>query len=183
MKESLRPGGRSARVQAAVHAAVRDLLRDRARSELTIPAIATRAGVTPSTLYRRWGSLQDLLADVAVERMRPEGDPDDTGSVRGDLEEWLEQYIEEMTSVPGRAMTRDVLGCTGAAPRQCAAFLRRQIEVIAARGAARGEPALDVDAVVDLVVAPVMYRLLFDTAPVDPAWWRGLLARVVPPAG
>jgi hypothetical protein len=88
-----------------------------------------------------------------------------------------------MSSVPGRAMTRDVLACTAAAAPQCGSYTRQQIEAIAARGRARGEPALDVDAVMDLVVAPVMYRILFDTAPLDTAWWRGLLARVVPPAG
>ncbi|WP_244665061.1 TetR/AcrR family transcriptional regulator [Candidatus Symbiopectobacterium sp. 'North America'] len=94
--QGVRLGGRSARVQAAIHQAVRELEQEMGRQALTIPAIATRAGVTPSTLYRRWGDLPQLLADVAVEKLRPDAEPQDTGSFTGDLEIWLNTYIEEM---------------------------------------------------------------------------------------
>ncbi|MEG2632003.1 MAG: ATP-binding protein, partial [Comamonas sp.] len=60
------PGGRSARVQESVHSAVRELLEAHERSSVTVPMIAARAGVTPSTIYRRWGDLSALLADVAA---------------------------------------------------------------------------------------------------------------------
>ena len=84
-KSGPRPGGRSARVQAAVHQAVRELQREQGRDGLTVPAVAARAGVTPSTIYRRWGDLSQLLADVAVEQLQPEQAPPDTGSFYGDL--------------------------------------------------------------------------------------------------
>lgn len=51
----------------------------------------------------------ELLADVAVERLRLDMLPIDTGSARGDLEVWTEQYCEEMSSGIGRDMMRDVL--------------------------------------------------------------------------
>ena len=108
IRENIRPGGRSARVQASVHQAVRSLLVAMDRSDVTIPLIAAEAGVTPSTIYRRWGDLQELLADVAVERLRPDAPPKDTGSARTDLMQWAEQYADEMASGPGRAMIRDV---------------------------------------------------------------------------
>jgi len=85
IKEGLRPGGRSARVQESVHSAVRELLETHERSSVTVPMIAARAGVTPSTIYRRWGDLSVLLADVALARMRPDSEPANTGSLRGDL--------------------------------------------------------------------------------------------------
>jgi len=159
----LRPGGRSARVQAAVHQAVRDLQQDEtSRDTLTVPAIASRAGVTPSTIYRRWGDLAQLLADVAVEQLRPETSPGDTGSYRGDLEAWLEQYLDEMTSEPGRKLLRDVLS-TGIAVNacKCAEFNAQQIDIIAARARERGEavaPTLDV---IEHVISPLLYRILF----------------------
>src|SRR4249920_3265895 len=102
-----RPGGRSARVQAAVHQATRELTDLQGRAALTVPLIAARAGVTPSTIYRRWGDLADLLADVAVAHLRPEGVPADTGSLQGDLQAWAEQYLDEMSSEIGLAMMRD----------------------------------------------------------------------------
>ena len=46
IKEGLRPGGRSARVQESVHSAVRELLEAHERSSVTVPMIAARAGVT-----------------------------------------------------------------------------------------------------------------------------------------
>ncbi len=179
-----RPGGRSARVQAAVHQATIELMALHGRAALTVPLIAARAGVTPSTIYRRWGDLADLLADVAVERMRPDGDPADTGSVAGDLQAWVEQYRDEMSSDVGLGMMLDVLSARGGSlaegkppvPSQCAAFTASQIEVIVARGIQRGEAVPEVDAVMDTVASPIVYRALFSTAPMTPEHAQALLS-------
>jgi AcrR family transcriptional regulator len=179
-----RPGGRSARVQAAVHRATIDLLALHGRAALTVPLIAARAGVTPSTIYRRWGELADLLADVAVERMRPDGDPADTGSVAGDLQAWVEQYRDEMSSDVGLGMMLDVLSAKGGSlaeggipvPCQCAAFTASQVETIVARGIERGEAVPAVDAVMDTVVAPIVYRALFGPPAVTAEHARALVA-------
>ncbi|MBX4951162.1 AcrR family transcriptional regulator [Rhizobium binae] len=179
VKENLRPGGRSARVQASVHKAARELLAEMNRAEVTIPLIAARAGVTPSTIYRRWGDLQELLADVAVERLRPDMQPVDAGSGKADLEAWAEQYAEEMASGPGREMIRDVLAAqAGVNACKCAEYTRQQIDVIAERAKLRGETFPDVDSVMDQVVAPIMYRILFADVP-DTAHVRDLVSRVV----
>lgn len=173
-----RPGGRSARVQASVHKAVRELLAEMSRADVTIPLIAGKAGVTPSTIYRRWGDLQELLADVAVDRLRPDMQPIDAGSGKADLQAWAEQYAEEMSSGPGREMIRDVLAAqAGANACKCAEFTRQQIGVIAARAQARGEVFPDVERVMDQVVAPIIYRILFGDAPAT-ARVRDLVARV-----
>ncbi|KTT14530.1 TetR/AcrR family transcriptional regulator [Pseudacidovorax intermedius] len=163
-----RPGGRSARVQEAVHRAARELTAELGREALTVPMIATRAGVTPSTIYRRWGDLAELLADVSVERMRPEGEPADTGSLRGDLLAWAEQYNEEMSSQPGQGMLRDVLSAQSPDDRpscRCAGFVALQIGVLLDRARTRGEATPPVDRVMDMLVAPLLFRLLFTPAP------------------
>ncbi|MDL5038764.1 TetR/AcrR family transcriptional regulator [Comamonas sp. Y6] len=161
-KSAPRPGGRSARIQAAVHQAVRALQQEQGRDGLTVPAIASRAGVTPSTIYRRWGDLAQLLADVAVEQLQPEQPPTDTGSFRSDLLAWLLQYFDEMSSSPGRAMLRDVLGTEGhAGAGKCDSFVRQQIEAIRERALARGESPVTADLIIRIVVAPLMYRILF----------------------
>lgn len=161
-KSGLRPGGRSARVQAAVHQAVRELQQEQGRDALTVPAVAARAGVTPSTIYRRWGDLSQLLADVAVEQLQPEEPPSDTGTFYGDLMAWLEQYFDEMSSAPGRALLRDVLGTPGhEGAGRCDGFTRQQIEAIRQRAADRDEPSIDTDLVIERVVAPLMYGVLF----------------------
>ena len=163
-REGPRPGGRSARVQASVHSAVQNLLAKMDRTELTVPLIAAEAGVTPSTIYRRWGDLRELLADVAVERLRPDMQPVDTGNAQRDLQQWAEQYAEEMSSGPGREMMRDTLASLdGTSAQQCCDFTRQQIEVISERAARRGEAFPEVDSVLDHVVAPIIYRILFSS--------------------
>ncbi|MEU6446920.1 TetR/AcrR family transcriptional regulator [Streptomyces sp. NPDC046979] len=177
----VRPGGRSARVQASVHAAVRELASEVGRDALTVPMVAQRAGVTPSTIYRRWGDLQELLSDVAVERLRPETAPEDVGDLSADLTAWAEQFLDEMASPSGRAYIRDALlgDPDGGNAGQCSAYAAEQIDVILTRATARGERTPDTETVVDHVVAPLMYRILFRPAGLDAAHARRLVATVL----
>ncbi|MER5726769.1 TetR/AcrR family transcriptional regulator [Streptomyces sp. NPDC002138] len=178
VRPAARPGGRSARVQQAVHAAVRSLVEERGREGLTVPMVASRAGVTPSTVYRRWGDLQELLADVAVENLRPDGPPADLGSLRADLDAWARQFLEEMSSPPGRAYVRDALSGApdGRGADQCSAYAAEQLAVILERGERRGERAPGLEDVLDRVVAPMMYRILFRPGPLTADYARALVA-------
>lgn len=164
IKEALRPGGRSARVQESIHCAVRELLTEQERSTLTVPQIASRAGVTPSTIYRRWGDLSALLADVALARMRPDSEPATTGSLRGDLRAWAEQYLDEMSSEPGRNMMRDVQCST--TPGYCVTILGGQLQIILNRYP-QDVPHPSVDRLINTVVAPTVFRILFAAAPLE----------------
>ncbi|AOS64197.1 transcriptional regulator, TetR family [Actinoalloteichus hymeniacidonis] len=168
-------------MQSAVHDATRELLAEVGRAELTVPMIAARAGVTSSTIYRRWGDLRQLLSDVAVERLRPETPPEDTGSLRTDLLRWAEQYLEESGSPTGKAYLLDVLAANADPSNQfqCSRFNQRQIGHIVDRAIARGEPAPEVDTVLDHVVAPTIYRILFGTELPPVEWVRGLVSSVL----
>lgn len=173
-----RPGGRSARVQASVHAAVRELEAEKGREALTVPLVAARAGVTPSTIYRRWGDLQELLSDVAVERLRPDTEPADLGGLRADLTAWAEQFLDEMSSPAGRAYIRDALlgDPDGGNAGQCSAYAAAQVDLVIARAGERGESGLPGrEAVMDHVVAPVMYRILFRPDGLSAAYARRLV--------
>lgn len=181
-KENPRPGGRSARVQTSVHEAVRQLLGEMDRAEITIPMVAQRAGVTPSTIYRRWGELQDLLADVAVAHLRPETEPVETGSARADLETWVEQYADEMSSGVGRQMMHDVLATPDEdSAGQCCGFLQQQLAVIVERAKRSGENFPDLQTLLDRVIAPIVYRILF-VQPFAADYPRRLIADLFPAA-
>ncbi|GGX75736.1 TetR/AcrR family transcriptional regulator [Streptomyces hiroshimensis] len=177
-RATTRPGGRSARVQQSVHQAVRDLEAEVGRDALTVPLIAARAGVTPSTIYRRWGDLRELLSDVAVERLRPDGPPADHGSLRADLEAWAVQFAEEMASTAGRTYIRDALlgdPEQGNALR-CSDYAAEQLKAIGVRAAGRGEGVPDVETLLDVLVAPLMYRILFRPSDLSEAYTDGLVA-------
>ncbi len=163
IKEGLRPGGRSARVQESIHSAVRDLLEEQDRATVTVPQIAARAGVTPSTIYRRWGDLSVLLADVALARLRPDSEPANTGSLRGDVRAWAEQYLDEMSSEPGRHILRDVQ-CS-ATPGYCVTIIGAQLQTILDRYP--DQPGPSVDRLINLVVAPTVFRILFSAAALE----------------
>ena len=75
-------------MRAAVHRAVEELVAESPSADLTMPTIAARAGVHPTTVYRRWGSLADLLAEVATSRFSGDIVVPDTGTLEGDLERW-----------------------------------------------------------------------------------------------
>ncbi|MFD0408974.1 TetR/AcrR family transcriptional regulator, partial [Kitasatospora sp. NPDC127116] len=177
-RQMVRPGGRSARVQEAVHTAVRELLAEVGREALTVPMVAQRAGVTPSTVYRRWGDLAELLSDVAVERLRPDTEPADRGGLRADLTAWAEQFLDEMASASGRAYVRDALlgDPDGGNAGQCSAYAAEQLALVLARARARGEEAPGVEAAMDRLVAPLMYRILFRPAGLGPDYARRLVA-------
>ncbi|ANZ40205.1 TetR family transcriptional regulator [Lentzea guizhouensis] len=175
-KTTSRPGGRSARVQEAVHAAVRELDAELGREKLTVPLVAARAGVTPSTIYRRWGDLQALLSDIAVERLRPDSPPDDRGSLLADLRTWAEQFLDEMSSAPGRAYLRDALvGDPAGNAMRCSDYAADQIDVILRRAAERGERTVGTETVLDRVVAPIVYRVLCRPGPLAPGYAEGLV--------
>ncbi|WP_367136682.1 MULTISPECIES: TetR/AcrR family transcriptional regulator [Streptomyces] len=177
-RATTRPGGRSARVQQSVHQAVRDLEGEVGRDALTVPLIAARAGVTPSTVYRRWGDLRELLSDVAVERLRPDGPPTDHGSLRADLEAWAVQFAEEMASTAGRTYIRDALlgdPEQGNAVR-CSDYAAEQLKAIGVRAAGRGEGVPDVETLLDVLVAPLMYRILFRPSDLSEAYTDRLVA-------
>jgi AcrR family transcriptional regulator len=174
-RERVRFGGRSARIQEAVHQAVNDLSAEMSRAELTIPMIAAKAGVTPSTIYRRWGDLPELLSDVAVARLRPITDPEDRGSQEADLVAWAEQFMEEMSSDACRGMIRDACA-KPADTQQCYGFIQDQLRVITERAEARGETPFDLERAMDQIVAPIMYRILFTAKPLDISYSRQLVA-------
>lgn len=182
-KERTRTGGRSARIQSAVHDAVRKLGGLSTRNQITVPQIAAEAGVTPSTIYRRWGDLQSLLADVAVARLRPIGEPDDTGAVESDLRAFIEQYAEEMSSPVGRALLRD--GTLDAADGQscvCCSFTNDHLTTLTERAKARGETPFDIEEVIDHVVAPIVYRILVSQELPTRDYCERLIDRIYPKA-
>ncbi|MGW3467315.1 TetR-like C-terminal domain-containing protein [Saccharopolyspora sp. NPDC000995] len=115
------------------------------------------------------------------QQLRPETPPEDHGALAADLTAWAEQFLDEMSSPPGRAYIRDaLLGSPGGGNAgQCSAYAAEQIDVILARAAAREEPAPDVEAVLDQVVAPIMYRILFRPDGTDAKYARGLVTNLL----
>lgn len=156
----IRPGGRSERIQRVVHEAVRQLLTEVGEQRLSIPLIAARAEVTPSTIYRRWTTLRELLAEVAAEEFHGDRPPPNTGSLRQDLLEWLMQFVDEASSGLGRSMYAERVANTDAG-RLTAGYSFANLRILTKQARERGERAVEPDLLMDLIVAPVIYRIVF----------------------
>ncbi|MBB4922087.1 TetR-like C-terminal domain-containing protein [Kitasatospora kifunensis] len=128
----------------------------------------------------------DWLA-VAVGERVGEQFTDQQGHVIGDLASdltaWAEQFFDEMASPAGRAYIRDALlgDPDGSNAGRCSAYAAEQIDVILTRAAERGEDAPDTETVIDHVVAPLMYRILFRPDGLDASYAHQLVATVVTP--
>jgi AcrR family transcriptional regulator len=160
-----RPRGRSERVRQQVHRAVIDLLRDRPADAVNIPLIAERSGVHQATIYRRWGSLPVILQDVADAGPVRNAPPPDTGSLRGDLDEYAMSVANALSGPLGVLMLRTAVSnippLQDRAPSVVLQERTRQLQQMLDRARARGESPPTVDELLELVVAPLYFHALF----------------------
>lgn len=176
-----RPGGRSARVRAAVHRAVSELLADQANDPLTIPVVAARAGVHATTVYRRWGSVGDLLADVATSRFSGDLVVPDTGSLRGDLERYVFDLAKDLGDPDTLALVRATVGTAGGqGAAACSGERGQALEAILERDRARGNETPTLEHATDALLAPLYYRAVFTGRPLTTEWTRTLVAHLLP---
>ncbi|MFY1575966.1 TetR/AcrR family transcriptional regulator [Verrucosispora sp. WMMD703] len=174
---AIRPGGRTARVRAAVLKAAGDALVEHGFDRLDLADVARRAEVGKTTVYRRWGTaaglVTDLLADMA-EQSLPRAD---TGSLIGDLR--ANARLVQRTLVDSRqgALFRAVIVAATCDLRAADALHRFYAVRIAEwapcveQAVRRGELPPDTDAaeVIRAVSAPLYYRLLVSGDPIDEA--------------
>ena len=109
-----RPGGRSARVRQAVRRATLELLAEQGFSEITLPAVARRAGVNKTTVYRRWSSALELVQE-ALTGFEELALPDiDTGSWEGDVEAFVHARLHLIRDPRAAGVLRAVIAMSQA---------------------------------------------------------------------
>ena len=99
-----RPGGRTADVTDRVHRAILDLLTEGGVGACTFSAVAERAGIERSTLYRRFPDRWEAILDAVTAHGQARLVPDDTGSFAGDLRSVLEKLAALLKSPLGPAV-------------------------------------------------------------------------------
>lgn len=171
-----RPGRpRSEQAHEAILNAVIELLSEHGLKELTIEAVASRAGVGKTTIYRRWDTKHELVAE-ALSRLRPPGAPSDRGSLLDDLAALVALQRERLdASALPRALPRllgeaiDDTEFHAEIVARAVQPIRNILTEIVRRGIERGElrPDLDVEAMVDVLHAAPIYRLLMGGGSMD----------------
>ncbi|MBD0838687.1 MULTISPECIES: TetR/AcrR family transcriptional regulator [unclassified Streptomyces] len=174
---TVRPGGRTARVRTAVLRAAGDVLAEQGFAHLDLTDVARRAEVGKTTVYRRWGSVTGLVADLLADMAERSLPREETGSLLGDLRANALLVQRTLSDVRQGPLFRAVIAAATCDPRTAEALGRFYAVRVAEwapcveQAVARGElpPTTDADAVIRAVSAPLYYGLLTTGSPPTPA--------------
>jgi AcrR family transcriptional regulator len=167
---STRPRGRPRRASArpAILEATLELLAEGGFQEATIDAIAMRAGVGRNTIYRRWGSKEELIAD-ALHELTAELDVHQADDFYGLLLDWIRDFARVFADPRFGRILPAVLGELRTDPAFARVYTERVIRPryealleLLRDGLDRGElrPDADVEQIADLLAGPPFVRLL-----------------------
>ena len=186
MDSTKRPGGRSARIRKAVLSAALLELSETGWDSLNVERIADRSGVHKTTIYRRWGSVDQVVLDALLDR-GSEGVPiPDTGDVAGDLIALGRSIATNISDPIGRSVAAAAIGASDTSSiRQLAdAFWSERFEsagVIVTRAIGRGQLPVDSepDRLVEEIAAPIWFRVMVGRLPVTDEWIAQLVDSLI----
>jgi AcrR family transcriptional regulator len=174
---TIRPGGRTARVRTAVLRAAGDALAEQGFDHLDLADVARRADVGKTTVYRRWGTVTGLVADLLTDMAEHSLPRARTGSLLGDLKANARLVRKTLTDPRQGPLFTAVIAAAACDARTAEAlhrFYETRIKEWAPcvdEAVDRGElPAgTDAEEVIRTVSAPLYYRLLASGDPLDEA--------------
>ena len=184
---------RDPQADRAILKATMELLAEDGFGGLSIEAVAARAGVGKTTVYRRWPSKIPLVVDALTHMKPPMAVPIPEDMTTRDA---LMRFLKELTRSRGNdpnarilaglvdAMSRD----TELAEAVRVGLLsgrRRVVFDLIERGIARGEirPDADVEVVADVLVGPIIMRTLITGRPITPRLARQIVTLVLDGVG
>jgi AcrR family transcriptional regulator len=169
---------RDPRIDNAVLRSTVDLLGETGYAELSVDAIARRAGTSKPAIYRRWPSKAHLVHE-AVFPIDDGMSLPDTGSLAGDVREMVRRTVAVLTTPAARAALPGLVGEMAGDLTLHAALLERLGDILGrgltgrlAGAAARGEVRPDVTAadLTEAIAGITFLALLTRGAALDDAW-------------
>ena len=184
------PARRNERSRRAILTAAVDLVGEVGYRNLTIEAIAARAGVGKQTIYRWWHSKGAVVFDGFLLLQEDEGDLTlpDSGDIHADLTALLRSTVTDLVD-PGREATYRALNAEIQHDPALASDLvdhllaplldatRRRLDT--AQRVGQIAPDVDLDLAVELLYGPVYHRWLLRTAPLTGDFAAGLVTLVM----
>ncbi|MGW2330578.1 TetR/AcrR family transcriptional regulator [Streptomyces sp. NPDC001700] len=174
---TVRPGGRTARVRAAVLRAAGDTLAEQGFAHLDLADIARRAEVGRTTVYRRWSTVTGLVADLLTDMAEQSLPRTETGSLLGDLTANARLVQRTLADPRQGALFKAVIAAAVCDPKTAEA-LHRFYEIRVQEWAPCVQQAIDRGEVpggtdpyevIRAVSAPLYHRLLTSALPLDEA--------------
>ena len=154
-------------------------MSERGPESISIPMVAAYAGVQPSSLYRRWGDIGSLMNQLATYKLNPDRPIPASGELMDDLAAWAQGLVDHYSRPENAAMLR--AGAATAGSREADCLRDRRTEAAHIIGAAQDAGDIDVEQVLNQLVAPIIYRVIFLPWTIQPSLVSqlvGNLARV-----
>jgi AcrR family transcriptional regulator len=179
-----RPGGRTADVTRRVHKAIIELLIEGGVQSCTIKAVAERAQIERSTLYRRFPDKWEAIIDALMARAAAEVMPELGRAFAEDLSSVLHKLTATLESPLGPALLEvaiELRANNGAQyPR---AYFDRRMEQLAPMFEAaigRGElPAhVDREAIFTAAAGPIYFRMFIAGRQVDDEYIASIVSSI-----
>jgi AcrR family transcriptional regulator len=166
-----KPRGRPRSTQShqAILQATLELLAEVGFEAMSIEAISARAGVGKTTIYRRYTSKEELIAD-AIETIREEIVLPDLGTLQGDIDALIENAAQIVLTPIGRQTVATIVSSAASNPQFARIYWVKYLEprradfaIVLARAQARNEisPDVDSDLIFDLMSGIMLYGLIF----------------------
>jgi AcrR family transcriptional regulator len=169
-----RTGGRSARVRQAVLQATVQTVAERGADAVNIAEIARQAGVHDTSIYRRWPTKEHLIFDSLLDYSVAQLPIPNTGTLRADLLAFASLIAGYAATPIGQALLKamavtDDDAALAAGRAQFWQFRLDQARAMIDRAITRGELRADTDPAlaIELLIAPLHFRLLLSRQPID----------------
>ena len=177
-------------MRSAVLAATLAELAEGGYAALSFDGVAERAGVHKTTLYRRWGTKDNLMLEALLEQGRERVPIPDTGSLRDDLIAYGEAIVASVADPETEAMVRVVVSIgdpdspLAEASRRFWSARRELAGVMVERAIARGEvpPETDPGTVVEALLGAIYFRLLMSRERLSSGFVRDVADLISAPA-
>jgi AcrR family transcriptional regulator len=169
---------RDLRIDDAVLRATVELLGRSGYADLSVDAIARRAGTSKPAIYRRWPSKAHLVHEAAFPINEATELPD-TGSLAGDVREMVRRSAGVLTTPAARAALPGIVAEVATDPTLHAKLLERFGEILASGltdrlddARARGEVRPDVTAsdLVEAIAGITLMALITRSQELNDAW-------------
>ena len=178
-----RPGGRTAEVTGRVHEAIVGLLLEGGVQACTFSAVAERASVERSTLYRRFPDRWEAIIDALMARPGADVMPDLGKSFAHDLKSVLHKLRDTLNSPLGPALLAAAIELRSEDNEYPRAYFDRRLEQLQPMfdaAIARGELPADVDceAVFSLAAGAIYFRIFIASRQVADAFIDDLVEKI-----
>jgi AcrR family transcriptional regulator len=136
--------------------------------------------VHETSVYRRWGTRENLILDALTTELDSALPVPDTGRVRDDLLAFFSSLARLLDTAQGRALLRLSVEHDDTLEDRRGPYWSERLDravVMVRRGIERGELAAGTDAglLIESVSGPLFVRVLLSGAPLDDALVRGLV--------